>query len=148
MTPRVRAILENHWHAGKLAEGWVWAARTKSGHVEPSTLKKQRAKTFRTIKQKTRLVGSITELKFIGRGWYKFAFRVRGVEIRDCRWSSDYGCVQLPISYNLNPEYSGYGPTPYRRVVHARGALVKRLLAALQEQAPKILEAEASLVDF
>lgn len=42
MTPRVRAILEQRWEqAGKSEEGWIWPAPTKSGHIEPSTLKKQ-----------------------------------------------------------------------------------------------------------
>jgi integrase len=42
MTPRVRAILECRWKAAeKPAEGWIWPAPTQSGHVEPSSLKKQ-----------------------------------------------------------------------------------------------------------
>ena len=42
MTPRVCAILEQRWKtAGKPQDGWIWPAPTKSGHVEPSTLKKQ-----------------------------------------------------------------------------------------------------------
>ena len=50
MTPRVRNILEARWQAaGKPEEGWVWSARTRSGHVESSSLKKQHAKTFTTI---------------------------------------------------------------------------------------------------
>lgn len=50
MTPRVRAILESRWDAcGKPVEGWVWPASTRSGHVEPSSLRKQHAKTFRTL---------------------------------------------------------------------------------------------------
>jgi len=50
MTPRVRNILETRWEAaGKPLEGWVWPAPTRSGHVESSSLKKQHAKTFRTI---------------------------------------------------------------------------------------------------
>jgi integrase len=50
MTPRVRSILEGRWEAaGKPAEGWVWAAPTRSGHVESSSLKKQHAKTFQLI---------------------------------------------------------------------------------------------------
>jgi len=50
MTSRVRTILERQWeHAGKPVEGWVWTAATASGHVEPSTVKKQHARTFRTI---------------------------------------------------------------------------------------------------
>jgi len=42
MTPRVRATLESRWErAGKPAEGWVWPAPTRSGHMESSSLKKQ-----------------------------------------------------------------------------------------------------------
>jgi integrase len=42
MTPRVRAILERRWEsASKPPDGWVWCAGTVSGHVEPSSLKKQ-----------------------------------------------------------------------------------------------------------
>jgi integrase len=50
MTLRVRKILETRWEAaGKPSEGWIWPAPTKSGHVESSSLKKQHAKTFKTI---------------------------------------------------------------------------------------------------
>lgn len=50
MTPRVRAILETRWDAaGKPLEGWIWPAPTRSGHVEPSSLRKQHANTFATI---------------------------------------------------------------------------------------------------
>lgn len=50
MTPRVRVILENRWKAaGNPEDGWVWAAPTASGHVEPSTFKKQHAQTFKTL---------------------------------------------------------------------------------------------------
>jgi integrase len=50
MTPRVRNILEMRWEsAGRPAEGWVWAAPTASGHVEPSTPKKQHIRTFETL---------------------------------------------------------------------------------------------------
>jgi integrase len=50
MTPRVRNILEARWEsAGKPAEGWVWPAPTRSSHVESCSLKKQHAKTFRTV---------------------------------------------------------------------------------------------------
>jgi hypothetical protein len=42
MTPRVRRILEAQWRrADEPTEVWVWTAQTASGHVEPSTLKKQ-----------------------------------------------------------------------------------------------------------
>jgi integrase len=50
MTPRVRAVLESRWEvAGKPEEGWVWPALTRSGHVEPSSLRKQHAKTFKAL---------------------------------------------------------------------------------------------------
>ena len=50
MTPRVRIVLESRWEAaGKPEEGFVWPAATRSGHVEPSTLRKHHAKTFETI---------------------------------------------------------------------------------------------------
>jgi integrase len=50
MTPRVRAILEPRWKAAdKPEEGWVWPAPTRSGHIEPSSLRKQHAKTFKTL---------------------------------------------------------------------------------------------------
>jgi integrase len=52
MTPRVRGILETRWEAsGKPVEGWVWAAPTRSGHVESSSLKKQHARAFETLKE-------------------------------------------------------------------------------------------------
>jgi integrase len=48
MSPRVRAVLERRWQAaGNPAEGWVWAAQTASGHVEPSTTKKQHQRALR-----------------------------------------------------------------------------------------------------
>ncbi len=47
MTPRVRSVLESRWDAArKPLEGWVWPAPTRSGHVEPSSLRKQHARTF------------------------------------------------------------------------------------------------------
>ena len=50
MTPRVRSILESRWvAAGTPIEGWVWPAPTRTGHIEPSTVKKQHAKTFKAL---------------------------------------------------------------------------------------------------
>jgi len=52
MTPRVRGIVETRWEAaGKPVEGWVWVAPTRSGHVESSSLKKQHARAFETLKE-------------------------------------------------------------------------------------------------
>ncbi|MGB8030273.1 MAG: site-specific integrase [Terracidiphilus sp.] len=48
LSPRVRSILERRWEAaGKPVEGWVWAAGTASGHIEPSTVKKQHRRALR-----------------------------------------------------------------------------------------------------
>src|SRR5580704_6930401 len=53
MTPRVRGIVETRWEAaGKPADGWVWTAPTRSGHIESSSLKKQHAKAFETMRKK------------------------------------------------------------------------------------------------
>jgi integrase len=50
MTPRVRATLECRWAGfGKPAEGWLWTAPTRSGHIDHSSLKKQHAKAFRLV---------------------------------------------------------------------------------------------------
>jgi integrase len=48
MSPRVRMLLERRWDAAKMPiEGWVWAAATASGHLEPSTVKKQHKRALR-----------------------------------------------------------------------------------------------------
>jgi len=50
-SPRVRALLEKRWvSAGRPEEGWVWPAPTMSGHIEPSSLKKQHRKALRLSK--------------------------------------------------------------------------------------------------
>jgi len=51
LTPRASAILRARWElAGRPDEGWVWPAPTKSGHIEPSTLRKQHARALRLAK--------------------------------------------------------------------------------------------------
>jgi len=51
MTPRVRAVLQNRWIAGgKPDEGWVWPARTRSGHVEPNSIYGQHLNSIRSSK--------------------------------------------------------------------------------------------------
>jgi integrase len=48
LTPRVRAVLEQRWDAcNQPEEGWMWPAPTKSGHIEPSTLKKQHRRALK-----------------------------------------------------------------------------------------------------
>lgn len=51
MTPRVRRTLEGLWdRAGKRVEGWVWPAPTMSGHIEPSSIRKQHLNAVRVSK--------------------------------------------------------------------------------------------------
>ena len=48
MTQRIRVVLESRWNdAGRPEEGWIWPAPTRTGHVEPSSLRKQHAKTLK-----------------------------------------------------------------------------------------------------
>jgi integrase len=48
LTPRVRALLEARWEtAGRPAEGWIWPAPTKTGHIDHSSLKKQHRTALR-----------------------------------------------------------------------------------------------------
>jgi integrase len=48
LTPRVRAVLEMRWEAaGRPAEGWLWPAPTKGGHIDHSSLKKQHLRALR-----------------------------------------------------------------------------------------------------
>jgi integrase len=51
MTRRVRGILETRWEgAQKPADGWVWPAPTRSGHLEGSSIKKQHANALKNSK--------------------------------------------------------------------------------------------------
>jgi integrase len=48
LSVRARNILQARWEAAQMPEeGWVWAAATRSGHFEKSTLKKQHRKALR-----------------------------------------------------------------------------------------------------
>jgi len=50
MTPRVRALLQCRWEgASEPAEGFVFPAPTDTGHISPSSLKKQHASAFKAI---------------------------------------------------------------------------------------------------
>lgn len=51
LTARLRAVLEGrHVSAGAPANGWIFPAPTKSGHINHSTLKKQHTKALRLSK--------------------------------------------------------------------------------------------------
>jgi integrase len=55
MTPRVRSILHSRWNAFcNPEEGWVWPAPTRSGHMEPSSIRKQHASVFNTLAKQAR----------------------------------------------------------------------------------------------
>lgn len=48
MTLRVRALLEARWETtGRPADGWIWPAPTKNGHIDHSSLKKQHRNALR-----------------------------------------------------------------------------------------------------
>jgi integrase len=48
LSSRIRVLLEKRWRAADSpAEGWVWSAATQSGHIEPSTIKKQHNRALR-----------------------------------------------------------------------------------------------------
>jgi len=48
LTPRVEFVLSDRWQrAGHPVEGWIWPAPTRSGHIEPSSLKKQHVRALR-----------------------------------------------------------------------------------------------------
>jgi integrase len=48
MTPRVRIVLQSRWQAsGRPAQGWIWPAPTKTGHINHSSLKKQHNKAIK-----------------------------------------------------------------------------------------------------
>ena len=50
LTARVRTVLETRWKAaGKPAEGWIWPAPTRSGHIDHSSMKKQHERVFLAV---------------------------------------------------------------------------------------------------
>lgn len=50
MTPRAPGVQEARWQsAGKPEDGCVWPAQTRSGHIEPYSLRNQHARTFKTL---------------------------------------------------------------------------------------------------
>jgi integrase len=65
MTPRVKAILEMRFSRSKGGE-WMFPARTKSGHIEPSSLKKQHAKAIGEATKILRKQTKQKEAKFEG----------------------------------------------------------------------------------
>lgn len=66
MTPHVRTILEHRWEkAGKPLEGWIWPAQTRSRHLESSSLKKQHARTFKTLSEEAKKSDAKPVRKFV-----------------------------------------------------------------------------------
>jgi integrase len=50
MSQRVSIVLQTLWkRAGEPQDGWVFTAPTRSGHIEPSSLKKQHVRAFRVV---------------------------------------------------------------------------------------------------
>lgn len=51
LSPRVRIVLAKRWKAaGEPAEGWVWPAETKDGHINHDSLKLQHRKALKVAK--------------------------------------------------------------------------------------------------
>ena len=66
MTPRVRYVLEMRWESlEKPTEGWVWAAPTKSGHIESSSLKRQHKQCFQALADHAKLDNQKPFRKFV-----------------------------------------------------------------------------------
>ena len=60
MTARVRAIIEERWQQqGQPLDGWIWPALTKSGHLEPSGVKKQHRRALRDSRVRTFVLYSL-----------------------------------------------------------------------------------------
>ncbi len=69
MTPHVRAVLEcKAQKQGHPQEGWVWPAGTRSGHVEPDSLKKQHYKALRLSKVRPFVLYSLRHTFLTGLG--------------------------------------------------------------------------------
>ena len=52
LSSRVRFVLEHRWEmAGSPGDGWVWPAKTKSGHFEQSTIKKRLEKILQRCEE-------------------------------------------------------------------------------------------------
>jgi integrase len=48
MTLRVSEVLQRRWEAAsRPSEGWIWSAPTSSGHIEPSSIRKQHRRAMR-----------------------------------------------------------------------------------------------------
>jgi hypothetical protein len=72
MTPNVRAILEMRL-SKSAGEKWVFPAPTMSGHIEPSSLKKQHAKA---VSEATRILREEThDLKRVFEGFELYTLR-------------------------------------------------------------------------
>ena len=51
LTARVRLVLETRWNGtGRPAEGWIWPAPTRSGHLDKSSLKRQHGNALKISK--------------------------------------------------------------------------------------------------
>jgi len=88
-----------------------------------------KAGQLKTNRDRSSCVLTILGVEDVGRGWVKFGFKVRGVKIFGCRWNPSCGSIQFPITYLASGKK--------KRVVHARGAHVVRLLEALRQYAIK-----------
>ncbi|HZR57022.1 MAG TPA: site-specific integrase [Terriglobales bacterium] len=126
LSPRVKAILTRRWkEAGKPSKGWVWPAPTASGHIEPSTLKKQHAKACKEAKIDPPFVlydirhTSLTRLGYSGCDPWTFA-RLAG-----------HGNIQMSMRY-VHPDQSENGVGWWRDWWRARNRPSKNLAGSKQ----------------
>lgn len=102
MSPRVRTILRFRWEAaGKPLEGWVWPAKTASGHMEPSSIKKRHTRACEDSRVKFVLYDvrhtSLTRLGCSGCDTWTFA-RIAG-----------HGKIQMSTRYVHSHRMEGSG---------------------------------------
>jgi hypothetical protein len=86
-----------------------------------------KAGQLKTKRDRSPCVLTILGVQALGDGWFKLGFKVRGVRIMGCRWAPSCGSIQFPITYLASGKK--------KRVVHAKGAHVVRLLKALRRYA-------------
>ena len=86
-----------------------------------------KAGQLKTKRDRSACVLTILGVEDVGYPWVKFGFKVRGVKIFGCRWNPICVSIQFPIAYLASGKK--------KRVVHAKGAHVVRLLEALQRYA-------------
>lgn len=97
MTPRVRHILETRWNTqGRPVEGYVWPTPTNSGHIEPSSLKKQHTKALKLSKVRPFVLYSLRHTFLTRLGQSGCDVWTLGKD-RATQFDCDIGTVRAPV---------------------------------------------------